>query len=136
MIEQQLKDHIHEVYQRPYKLGRNDCCLLVLKWADHLAGTTHHEDIVGTYSTMFAGLREYAPSGMMAAIEDGLVEDGWESFEGNGGEKIQVGDIIITDIGSPGIWTGKAIAMMMEGLRGIAYGHITHAKVFLRCPKQ
>jgi len=127
----QLARFLADHWGRPYELGTWDCILFIATWAGTLDGQGHAADLRGTYGTETAGLARLAPHGINAAIAARLATGGWEPV----GPPYEVGDIVLTDLGHPGVWDGTRILAQPARATGLLQIHPRHAVSGLRWPR-
>lgn len=127
-MEDLLDQHLRLTFGLRYQEGTHDCALFVAQWADRVAGTNHYERLRGGYRTKFEGMKKFAGSGVCSTVRAVLIQDGWTEVTSN----FQVGDIILTDLGTPAIWRGKSIVLPAMGAAGHGYIHARHARGGLR----
>lgn len=127
----QLARFLADHWGRPYELGTWDCILFVAAWADILDGQGHVARLRGTYGTEAAGLARLAPHGINAAISETLGTCGWETV----GPPYELGDIVLTDLGHPGVWDGTRILAQPARAAGVLQIHPRHAISGMRRPE-
>jgi len=146
-----LKQYLAEAWGRPYLVGHWDCIIFVAMWADTVAAAARRRPSEGrlapsdlihtaalrdTYTTEQRGRELYAPGGINLAILQRLTDSGWQAVKrGESGKLVDVlepGDIVLTNLDHPGIWTGDSIAAQPARASGILKFHAGHGTGGLR----
>lgn len=133
-----LAAYLEEAWGRPYLVGHWDCIIFVSMWADRLAGGDHTAALRDTYTTEQRGRELYAPGGINLAILQRLTDAGWHAVKrGESGklvDSLQPGDIVLTNLDHPGVWTGDSVAAQPARAAGLLKIHPRHVVGALRSP--